>query len=195
MFARKQVESGAHVKKSEKVEIRVSLDEKETLTRLAKFEGTSVSELVRNLVRKYVAINTHSTHQKPSFALSAGLVLGGILIGALVVVTQLPRDQSGFYFVEGTIEDSAFGFAFSPTTDKSHVLTLGQGERLSQPYRVSVAPKNSKSLFVQVCRIDQNECYPTADWTVELGPSMPSVFQSVGPNDEYIFMSVQKMAS
>lgn len=183
------------MKKSEKVEIRVSLDEKETLTRLAKFEGTSVSELVRNLVRKYVAINTQSSPRKPSVALSAGLVLSGIMIGALIMTAQLSQDRVGTYFVEGTIEQAAFGFAVDPRLEEDQVLTLNLGDLQDQPYRVTVSPRDTAALFVRVCRFENEICQPTTDWTVELSPSAPSVLQTVGPNEEYIFMSIQKMAS
>ena len=49
------------MKRTEKVEIRVSLEEKQALTKLAKQEGESVSGLMRDLVKKYISLNTASS--------------------------------------------------------------------------------------------------------------------------------------
>lgn len=71
------------MKRTEKIEIRVSLDEKETLTKLAKQEGDSVSGLVRGLIDKYMALNAVSTKRRlPKWQL-AGLLITAALFGHL----------------------------------------------------------------------------------------------------------------
>ncbi|WP_371397055.1 ribbon-helix-helix protein, CopG family [Fretibacter rubidus] len=45
------------MKKSEKIEVRVSLDEKQKLSDIAESEGRSVSELIRGLIERYMALS------------------------------------------------------------------------------------------------------------------------------------------
>jgi len=77
------------MKRTEKVEIRVSLEEKQTLSNLAKQEGESVSGLIRGLVEKYMALNTASTTRKlPKWQIASGLiaaVFAGHLLTAAAV--------------------------------------------------------------------------------------------------------------
>lgn len=183
------------MKKSEKVEIRVSIDEKQTLSRLADLEGTSVSELVRNLVRKYVAINTNSTARKQSLLISSALLAAGALIGAALVVFPLPNSHSDYYLVEGTIDDAAFGFPFDLTSEKPHVLEIGANTKTQAVYRLEVSLQQNQLPLIQVCRVVGSDCISTAQWDVDLDPKWPSVFQTVGSSDESVFISVQRMAS
>ncbi len=77
------------MKRSEKIEVRVSLDEKETLTRLAQQEGDSVSGLVRGLIDKYMALNAASTKRRlPKWQL-AGLLVAAALIGHLATAAHI----------------------------------------------------------------------------------------------------------
>ena len=183
------------MKKSEKVEIRVSVDEKETLSRLAELEGTSVSELVRNLVRKYVAINTNSIAKKSSFAVSSALLFAGALVGAAIVAFPFSNSGHHYYFVEGLIEEAAFGFSFDSPSDQPHVLEIDTNTQPKAVYRLQVFPQHDLSPLIQVCRVVQNDCISTAQWDVDLDPKWPSVFQTVGANNESVFISVQRMAS
>lgn len=71
----------SQMKRTEKVEIRVSQEEKQTLTNLAKLEGESVSGLIRGLVEKYMILNAPSTTRRlPKWQL-AGLLILAVLVG------------------------------------------------------------------------------------------------------------------
>lgn len=75
------------MKRTEKVEIRVSLEEKQTLTQLAKKEGESVSGLIRGLVEKYMALNAASTIRKlPKWQMASGLILAAFVGHALTLI-------------------------------------------------------------------------------------------------------------
>ncbi len=77
------------MKRSEKVEIRVSLEEKQALTDLAKLEGENVSGLVRGLVKKYMELNTASTTRKlPKWKL-AGMLIVAVLTGHLLTALMI----------------------------------------------------------------------------------------------------------
>ena len=75
------------MKRTEKVEIRVSLEEKQKLTALAKQDGESVSGLIRGLVEKYMALNTASTVRKlPKWQIATGLVLAAFVGHGLTLI-------------------------------------------------------------------------------------------------------------
>jgi|GEM_PF-4421862 len=70
------------MKKSEKIEIRISHEDKERLTELAQHEGQSVSELVRRLARRYVDMNTSGRGSvRQNWLKTAGLTFAGALFG------------------------------------------------------------------------------------------------------------------
>lgn len=80
------------MKRTEKIEVRVSLEEKQTLTQLAKQNGESVSGLIRGLVEKYMALNAATTVRKlPKWQIFSGLVaamLAGHLLTWFAVVSH-----------------------------------------------------------------------------------------------------------
>ena len=77
------------MKRTEKIEIRVSQAEKQTLTDLAKLEGESVSGLIRGLVEKYMVLNTATTTRKlPKWKL-AGLLILAVFVGHLLTVVMV----------------------------------------------------------------------------------------------------------
>lgn len=80
------------MKRTEKIEVRVSLEEKQTLTRLAKQNGESVSGLIRSLVEKYMALNAATTVRKlPKWQILSGLaaaMLAGHLLTWFAVVSH-----------------------------------------------------------------------------------------------------------
>lgn len=77
------------MKRTEKIEIRVSFDEKETLAQLAQQEGDSVSGLVRGLIEKYMALNTASTKRRLPKWKMAGLLVGAALFGHLATAAHI----------------------------------------------------------------------------------------------------------
>jgi len=66
------------MKRNEKIEVRLSHEEKQSLSELAEGEGRTVSDLVRGL-----SLNTARLPQKPRWALWSGLVAAGLLVGHL----------------------------------------------------------------------------------------------------------------
>lgn len=77
------------MKRTEKIEVRVSQDEKETLTTLAKQEGDSVSGLVRGLIDKYMALNAASTKRRLPKWQMAGLLIAAALAGHLATAAHI----------------------------------------------------------------------------------------------------------
>lgn len=71
------------MKRNAKIEVRLSHEEKQSLSELAEGEGRTVSDLVRGLIERYVSLNTARLPQKPRWALWSGLVAAGLLVGHL----------------------------------------------------------------------------------------------------------------
>ena len=117
------------MKKTEKIEIRVSQSEKEALTQLAQVENRSVSEMLRELARKYVLLNKGSTRlqylrPKAVFALALCFFMGG------VVFTQTPRAMAPLpYHISGSTGDTLFGskvseFGHSEIATENHIIAI-----------------------------------------------------------------------
>jgi len=83
------------MKRTEKIEIRVSLDEKEKLAALAQQDGESVSGLIRGLVEKYVALNSPLTTRKlPKWKL-AGLLIAAVFLGHMLTLLPMHLHERG----------------------------------------------------------------------------------------------------
>lgn len=71
------------MKKTEKIEVRLSHEEKASLSQLAENEGRSVSELVRGLIDRYISLHTDKLPLKTRWGLLSAMGIGGILLGHL----------------------------------------------------------------------------------------------------------------
>lgn len=71
------------MKKTEKIEVRLSHEEKTALTALAEQEGRSVSELVRGLVERYMTLSTTRLPSKIAWPKITAIAIGGLLLGHL----------------------------------------------------------------------------------------------------------------
>lgn len=127
--------------------------------------------------------------------ISSALLVAGALIGAALVGFPLPNSSGDYYYVEGMIDDSAFGFPVDLSRKKQQVLEIGATTKTQTVYRVEVSLQQNQPPLIQVCRIVDDDCISTAQWDVNLQPKYPAVFQTVGSRDESVFISVQRMAS
>ena len=71
------------MKKTEKIEVRLSHEEKTSLTNLAEQEGRSVSDLVRGLIERYMAINTTRLPHKTPWLKFGAIAVAGFFAGHL----------------------------------------------------------------------------------------------------------------
>ncbi len=149
------------MKKSEKIEIRMSFEEKEKLTQLADSEGQSVSELVRGLARKYAQLNMPRPRPKMSRLHMLGLVLCGLGLGAgasfSLFDVKLPG-QNFDYHLAGEIEGYLFGLDINNSSNWRENLRIGSS--LNQ-FEIEVSNLNDRDqelLRVDVCRPIENEC-------------------------------------
>ena len=173
------------MKKSEKIEIRLSPEEKRSVLRLAAIQGSSVSEFMRKLVR-----GENSVADKPSKRLAVYWMAAGVFaaaaLAAFMVTTSMER---GTYYVSGTVDDHAFGFSVAPKKAQPKRVVL------SDNYFLAIDPLVNDQVRLTVCASENAKCNGIAVWRMEFDRRWPSVWQTLGPEEELISVSVQKLAS
>lgn len=193
------------MKRNEKIEIRVSLDEKTRLAELAQQEGESVSGLIRGLVGKYVALNSPSTKRRlPKWQLAA-LFLVAVLIGhglTLVPVhlhdiehNQAANQQPVFY-VHGAIGDSAFGHSVN-AENPMREFSLGENDdRMLVVKLTYTAPtKDAGRITISICEtIQTNPCASIFEEDIVVGRVQPSVLGGTTTAGKPIHVFVQELA-
>jgi len=186
------------MKKSEKIEIRISYDEKEKLARLAESEGRSVSELVRDLAKKYAQLNMPRPRPRMSRLHMLGLLLCGLGLGTGATFSyfnvQSPSIQTT-YMVHGTIGDHGFGFPLEHANGKINTVTLGDGDG-AYSIHIAIKPdaKKKKIAAVYICRQTPEACEDSAQADMKLsGGISPSVWQDK-LEDKNLFLVVQPVS-
>ncbi len=153
------------MKKSEKIEIRVSFDEKEQLARLAESEGQSVSELVRGLARKYAQLNMPRPRPKLSRLHMLGLVLCGLGLGAgasFSILNGNTHKISTKYTVHGVIQNTGFSFQLDDDIGTEFLVDL---DKVGSEYRVKAIVKPGAVRPIaefKICKITGDSCLTNA---------------------------------
>lgn len=194
------------MKRTEKIEVRVSLEEKQTLTQLAKQEGESVSGLIRGLVDKYMALNTASTTRKiPKWKIAAGLILAAFAGHGLTLIPIYLHDVSHqsvqvtpTYMVHGAIDTSAFGVGVSAKeTDKNFVLDRQSDNPVSVKLTF-VADADTDTggvLRVTICETEFDEnCETAFEAVMDIDRTVPSVLGNNTKSGRPVHIFVQEMA-
>lgn len=177
------------MKKSEKVEVRMSLDEKERLNALAENEGRSVSELVRDVVGRYASLNIATPH-KPVWpkAMMAGFLMSGIGIGfgsSFLTKHFIPETTS--YYAQGSIGNNAFGKAVF-----SDAAQTVQFEEFSILFEPTEMPNGASGFRVSLCENGKSDCALMNAKIVPLPTSGPSVLQDVTINNDAVFVTISQ---
>ena len=154
------------MKKTEKIEIRMSLEEKKALTRLAEGEGNSVSELVRRLARRYAQMNLPQPRRLNRWGM-AGLIACGIGIGSgaafsfIGASASAPTAKISQLYVQGSVGDSAFGFAVDASGATPPKTLRLDGE--AGGYKIDVQLNAAQKAIVTLCFETANGCAPAAN--------------------------------
>lgn len=184
------------MKKSEKIEIRISHKEKESLTRLAESEGYSVSELIRGLARKYAQLNMPLSRRKFSGWHMAGLVFCGIGIGSGLVfsLSESSSNSKGEKFmVHGEIGGMGFGFGVDNIANHTVSRKLGSG---AGAFKIDVTIMNGDDdqnvAKIYICKQNENLCIKSAQAVLDVnGDISPSVWQTGTETGERLFLVLQ----
>ena len=186
------------MKKSEKIEIRISYEEKENLTRLAESEGYSVSELVRGLARKYAQLNMPIRRRKFSRWHMTGLVLCGIGIGSGLVfsLSEKPANAKATQFmVHGVIGAHGFGFGVENSVNHTESIMLGRGVGA---FKIDVIVKdgegNKNFANIYICKQNEESCVKSAQAVLAVTQATsPSVWQTSTETGESLFLVLQPL--
>ena len=187
------------MKRSEKIEIRMTLTEKENLAKLAQQQGESVSGLIRGLVDTYMTLNTPTTHRRLPKWQIAGLIALSALIGH--AITWLPGRsdrmaegpvQAPVYYVHGVLDDNAFGLSVEPS-DPNQTVALTDDLHVTLSLRLDTPVGPSLWVSFHDCPVaDGCEAYREVE--VGLSGSSPSVIGSATPSGTPLHLFVQAMA-
>ena len=183
------------MKKSEKIEIRVSLTEKEQLTLLAENEGRSVSELVRDLAKKYAQLNMPNPRRRLSVLAMAGLIFCGLGIGTgltLSLIDENTHSLSTQYNVHGVIADTGFGFNLNDRIGDKFIADLNKS---GSNYQIHVLIKHGENRPIaefKVCKIEMDDCLTSLEADLEMSENSDgSVWQSQTKDGESLFLVLQ----
>jgi len=193
------------MKRTEKVEIRVSLEEKQTLTQLAKQEGESVSGLIRGLVEKYIALNTASTTRRlPKWQIAAGLVAAAFIGHALTLIPmhlherghQSAGTSAPIYMVHGAIGRAAFGVGVSEKQPIQSVnIRDGNGADIIVKLAFEPSADGSGILNLKICETEPDEeCLPSFGGKMDIDRVAPSVLGNSTKTGKAVHIFVQEMA-
>ena len=193
------------MKRTEKVEIRVSLEEKQVLTDLAKQEGESVSGLIRNLIEKYMALNTASqTRKLPKWKIAAGLILAAFIGHGLTLIPIHLHErghqttEAPVYMVHGAIGKSAFGIGVSEHQPTQRVnLQAEDGTDMVIKLKFNPAADGTGQLNLSVCEASKdkdNVCLTAFGGKMDINRVAPSVLGNSTASGKPIHIFVQEMA-
>lgn len=193
------------MKRTEKIEVRVSLEEKQTLSQLAKQDGESVSGLIRGLVEKYMALNTASTTRKlPKWQIATGLIVAAFIGHGLTLIPihfherghQTAESHAPIYMVHGAIGRSAFGIGVSEADPIKRVnLQDGDGTDMIVKLNFKPTPDGSGVLSLSICEtMSDDNCITAFGGKMDIDRTAPSVLGNSTTSGKPIHIFVQEMA-
>jgi len=161
-------------KKSEKLEIRLSYEEKQELASVAETEGRTVSDLVRGLIRRYMKVTRGRLPQKKSWLKWAGIGLAGLLIGHLGTwaYTQSHRhDDPAIYNLSALIGNSSLNTPILASDGYNTEIVLADKEG-DIKIKLNVEDKNSSLsiLRADICQQKENICENIASPILHFNP-------------------------
>jgi len=194
---------GQIMKRTEKVEIRVSLEEKQALSHLAKQEGESVSGLIRGLIEKYMALNIASTKRRlPKWKIATGLIIAAFIGHGLTLLPMHLHSQGHqraemsppIYMVHGAIDNDAFGVSVH-ADDRIKEFTIQGDTPVKVKLSFSPRPEDGGILKVVICELGHSEnCEAAFKAEMDIERIAPSVLGNNTKSGKPIHIFVQEMA-
>jgi len=192
------------MKRTEKIEVRVSLEEKQTLSKLAKQDGESVSGLIRSLVEKYMALNAASTTRRlPKWQIAAGLIVAAFAGHALTLMPMHLHERleqtvhvTPTFMVHGAIGPSAFGVGVSENQPVQSV-SLQDENGNDMIIKLAFEPREDGAgqLNLKICEVrTADECVTTFGGKMDIDRVSPSVLGNTAKSGTPIHIFVQEMA-
>ncbi|MDB2437392.1 ribbon-helix-helix protein, CopG family [Hellea sp.] len=181
------------MKKTEKIEVRLSHEEKTSLTNLAEQEGRSVSDLVRGLIERYMAINTTRLPHKTPWVKFGAIAVVGFLAGHLATYL-IAKSHSHAPIYDMRVDVGGDGISF-PLLVKGgqapeFIIPAKSGDILIRP-NIEEMPDNLASVRVALCRQSGTSCDPIAAPKLQFNPNRQSAisFEEDSGQEIYIYLN------
>jgi hypothetical protein len=174
------------MKRTEKIEIRLSHEEKTSLTGLAEKEGRSVSRLVRDVVSKYMELNTARIPSKLKRSQFGGmLALAGILgFGVSSALSLVGKSE--IYLLSGHMYGAGFNTPLHRKAQKPHIINVRTKEGVYQIQASFSHGPDLSRLKLIICKKTHDSCEEIAADSLLLHPDTLS---SLDANAEGQFWS------
>lgn len=162
------------MKKTEKIEVRLSHEEKTALTELAEQEGRSVSDLVRGLIERYMSINTTRLPNKTPWAKFAAIAVGGFFAGHLAtyfIAKSHSDSHSSIYSLQVSMDFEGITVPLIKEEGQSDEFLMPRpdGDVLVKT-KVSQSPNSLARLDIELCRKINTSCEMIANPNLKFDP-------------------------
>lgn len=176
------------MKKTEKIEVRLSHEEKTALTNLAEQEGRSVSDLVRGLIERYMSINTTRLPNKTPWLKFGAIAVGGFFAGHLATYfIAKSHDHAPIYSM--TIEVGDDGIVFPLLAKEGEivesVIPSNDGD-ITVKTTVTRQPETLDTAEINLCRKTETKCEIIAQPKLKFNPNTQSVVEFKEPSGQEI---------
>ena len=169
------------MKKTEKIEIRISHEEKERLAAAAEAEGKSISELVRGLASRYVEMN-RGARLRSRWGMASLAAIGAALAGGLALGVNVPDSTAGdreaahqivVNLADGAL-DTPYRSVQTLTRDGSgyYVYPLNTAKRPGLTLRVDLNDSALPPDMVKfvLCSVPDTSCEELREWSLLASP-------------------------
>lgn len=160
------------MKKTEKIEVRLSHEEKTALTNLAEQEGRSVSDLVRGLIERYMSINTTRLPIKTPWLKFGAIAVGGFFVGHLATYfIAKSHDHSPIYSLKVSMDFEGITVPLIKEAGQSDQFLLPRpdGDVLVKT-KVTQSPNSLARLDIELCRKVKTSCEIIANPNLKFDP-------------------------
>lgn len=180
-------------KKFEKLEIRLSYEEKQELASVAETEGRTVSDLVRGLIRRYVKTTSARLPQKRSWIKWVATGLLGLLIGHLATWAYTKSHQhTPIYNLEARLGNAHFS---TPVLAKDGYETSfilpDEGGEFKVSIRVEERQDELSILYAEICRTTDEICENIASPILHFNPTSQAIIEINDGQKNEIFMMLR----
>lgn len=181
------------MKKTEKIEVRLSHEEKTALTSLAEQEGRSVSDLVRGLIERYMSINTQSLPRKTPWLKFGAIAVAGFFAGHLMTyfIAQ-SHDYAAIYNMEVNVGNDGISFPILVKSGEVVESVIPSNDGDIKVTAVAVEqPDTLSSAEIKLCRQTESTCKIFATPTLKFNPNRQSAidFKEAAGKEIFIRLS------
>ena len=185
------------MKKTEKIEVRLSHEEKTSLTELAEQEGRSVSDLVRGLIERYVSINTSRLPNKTPWMLISAIAFGSFFAGHLMTYfIAKSYHPTPIYDLRVEVDRDGISFPLLEKEGKPPELTIPSidGDILIRP-TIEARPESLAIVTVELCRETKTSCEGIAAPKLQFNPNRQSSIRFKSGSGQDVFITLHKPKS